>query len=403
MRIVIAGNGPSAISAIEAIREADRASEIIVISKENLPAYTPCFLYHYISGEITKDKLLIREEDFYSKNDVNLISGVHVKKVLPEKRTVLLSDERGIEFDRLLIATGSEPLKPAIPGIEGGDILFFKTLQDAERIISIMGRIKKGVVIGGGFIGLEIAEALRKKGLLVTVVEREKRILPRMLDEEMAGIVKDHLSRNGIDILIDKRVIAIERKDGRITGIKTETEEIPCDLVIVATGVRPNISAVEGSGIKTDRGIVVNEKMETNIPGIYAAGDVAELEIKGIRKVNPILSNAILQGRIAGSNIAGISKRMDSHLPDMNLINLFGLYIFSAGTSEGERVIKREDPSGIKKLILNEDNQLRGIQIIGPASLKGGVYLSILGKKVKDPLLLLNRPYYGMTMEGIYR
>lgn len=394
MKFVIAGNGPAAISAIEAIRKSDRISEIVLISRENEQAYSPCFLYHYLSGEISKDKLYIKERDFYEKNDVIVLYGVSLEKILPDNKSLLLSDGKTISYDSLLIATGAEPLKPDIHGIDNVNIFFFKNLEDTERINTVIKESKRAAVIGGGFIGLEVAEALIKKGLSVIVIEKEKRLLPRMLDQEMSGIVKTHLTKKGIEFITGKRILSIEGKKGQTRGIKLEDGTIiQADLVIISTGVRPNIKSVEGSGIRTERGIIVNERMETNIPGIYAAGDIAEIEIRGIKKINPIWSNATITGDIAGSNMAGLSKRLHDHIPPMNLVNLFGLFVFAAGSPDGIRSVKIEDSSGIRKLLLNEDNVVKGIQIIGSYSIKGGIYLNLLDKTLKEPALLLEKPH----------
>ncbi len=400
MNIIIAGNGPAAISAVEAIREIDRSSSITLLSREKERAYSPCYLYHYISEDISRDKLYIKEDDFYEKNNVNILFGISLEKVIPDKRSVRLSNGKTLTYDRLLLATGAEAVLPGIPGIQGEGVFFFKSLQDAERIISIIPKIKKAAVIGGGFIGLEIAEALRKKGISVTVIEKEDRLLPRMLDKEMAGIVSSHLLKNGIDIITGKVIKEIERRDGHLCGLTTRDGiTVPTDIVIVSAGVRPNIKPAEDTGIRTARGIIVNEKMETSIPDIYAAGDVAEIEIKGIRKLNPIWLNATVSGSIAGSNMIRISKKLDAHIPDMNMINLFGLYIFSAGSPEGTGSVKREDSAGIKKFIFDEDNRLKGIQIIGNEALKGGLYLNLLGRVLKESQELIGEFNYGLFLE----
>lgn len=401
MNILIAGNGPAAISAIEEIREIDDESSITLVSKEKERAYSPCYLYHYVSGDITRDKLYIKEDDFYEKNNVNTLFGISIEKVIPERQSVKLSDGNTLPYDRLLIAVGAEPMLPEIPGIHGDGVFFFKSLEDAERIMSIISKIKKAAVIGGGFIGLEIAEAFRKKGISVIVIEKETRILPRMLDEEMAGIVKSYLLKNGIEIITGKVIEEIERKeDGSIKGIRTmDGIKVSADIVIVSAGVRPNMKLVEGTGIRTEKGIIVNERMETSIPGIYAAGDVAEIEIRGIRKLNPIWLNATVGGSIAGANMIGISKKLDTHIPDMNLINLAGFYIFSGGSPVGTGSIKRQDSSGIKKFIFDEDNRVKGIQIIGNEALKGGLYLNLLGRSLKETQEIIREFNYGLLLE----
>lgn len=220
--------------------------------------------------------------------------------------------------------------------------------------------IRGVVVIGAGFIGLEIAEALCRRGLGVTVIEREERVLPRMLDDEMASILKAHLERNGLRIVTSKGIASINRnRKGEIEGVILEDgSSIACGIVVVATGVRPNIGIIKDAQIRTDYGIVVDDPMRTSIPDVYAAGDISEIEINGIRKVNPIHINAVRSGEVAGYNMAGMERRMDSHIEDMNVVTLFGLSVLSIGSKTGERVIKNERSDSIVKVFTMENGSI---------------------------------------------
>ncbi|MBI5199179.1 MAG: NAD(P)/FAD-dependent oxidoreductase, partial [Nitrospirae bacterium] len=390
--------GIAAISAVEAIRQLNRDCEITIVSKEREPAYTPCFLYRYVTGEIEKKRLYIRGDDFYDANRIKIISGAAVTEVMSDDNKVRLSDGMELGYDSLLIAAGSNPVIPEIPGIDGEGVFTFKTISDADRMLSKIRKSKEVVVIGAGFIGLEIAEALCIKGCRVTVVEREDRILPRMLDSEMAEIVQRHIEKNGIKILTTKEVVLVKRGFGnKVKGVMlNDGKTIPCDMVIVSVGVRPNLGISKNGSIKTDQGILVDDRMRTNISNIYAAGDIAEIEIGGIRKVNPIHINAVKSGWIAGCNMAGDERYLDAHLEDMNVVTFFGLPVLSIGVQKGEKVFKRDTPKGMVKVYTGGDGLLRGAQLIGDV-LKGGIYLSLMRRGV--PLSEIHPPInYGSTL-----
>lgn len=398
MGIVIIGNGIAAISAVEAIRQLDRNCEITIVSKEREPAYTPCFLYRYVSGEIEKERLYVRGDDFCDVNRIKIISGAAVTEVMSDDNKVRFSDGMELGYGSLLIAAGSNPVIPEIPGIDGEGVFTFKTISDADRMLSKIRKSKEAVVIGAGFIGLEIAEALCIKGCRVTVVEREDRILPRMLDSEVAEVVKRHIEEKGIKILTARVVVSVKRGfRNKVKGVMlNDSKTIPCDMVIVSVGVKPNLEMLKNGSIKTNQGILVDDRMRTNISNIYAAGDIAEIEIGGIRKVNPIHINAMKSGWIAGCNMAGDERYFDVHLEDMNVVTLFGLPVLSIGVQKGEKVFKRDVSKGIIKVYTGGDGLLRGAQLIGDV-LKGGIYLSLMRRGI--PLSEIHPPInYGSTL-----
>lgn len=399
MRIIIIGNGAAAIGAVEAIRRWDRDCVVTIVSKEREPVYTPCFLSNYLSGEIDKGRLYIRDSRFYDENKIETIFGNAALEV--RDKWIRLSDGRKLPYDRLLIAAGSSPVVPQLPDIEGEGVFSFKTIADADGIRSAIADAGEAVVMGAGFIGLEVAEALKKRGVKVTVIEREDRILPRMLDNEMSGIVREHLENNGIRIITGKEIRLIRRVRGRLSGLDIGGETVPCRLLILAAGVRPNLEMIRDGFVKVRHGILVDDRMKTNIENIYAAGDIAEMETMGIRKINPIWFNAVKGGEVAGLNMIGIEKRYDIPLVDMNVVTLFGLSVLSAGIQEGAKTIKVHDSKGVRKIYLDEDGLVAGVQLIGDVT-KGGLYLSLINKRlpVKDEMGILSYRFnYGVMLK----
>ncbi len=404
MKAVIIGNGAAAIGAIEAIREKDGGCEITVLAKESEPAYTPCFLAQYVAGEVGKEKLYMRPADFYEKNRINTLLGVSANEVDTVKNEVRLSSGKTLPYDRLLLAAGSSPIVPNIEGIKGKGVFYFRSLADSNLIKKGAKSSKKAVIMGAGFIGLEIAEVLSKLGLEVKVVEKEDRILPRMLDSEIAGLVGEHLRKNAIGIFTGNGIKRINReRSGGIKGVSLDNgKDLACDILIVSVGVKPNLEMLKSGSLKTNMGVLVNETMQTSVPNIYAAGDIAEIEIGGVRKVNPIHVNAVKSGHMAGINIAGVEKGMGEHVDDMNVVTLFGLQVLSLGVLSGPHSHKRSDSSGLVKIHESEKGLISGVQLLGDVT-RGGLYLSLMkrGISINDQKGILSPRFnYGLTLKA---
>ena len=382
MNITIIGNGPAAISALETIRGIDKSCQITIVSKEKEDAYSPCFLANYLSGEIEKDKLRLRGKRFYDEQMVETIFGNPVTEIIFNDRKVKLKSGRKLCYDFLLIAAGSNPIIPELPNIAGNGIFSFKTISDIDNIMSSIKNVNAAIVMGSGFIGLEAACALKKRGINVTVIEKEDKVLPRMLDNEMAEIVRSHMEKNGVKIITGAVIKSIQRKQGEVEGVQVGKESIPCGLLVVAAGVRPNLEMIRGDSIRTNYGVIVDDRMRTSCAGVYAAGDIAEMEIQGVRKINPIWFNAVKGGEIAGFNIMGIKRRYAVSLIDMNTVTLFGMPILSVGIQKGVSMVKRRrDGKGIRKVYLDENGRINGVQLIGDVA-RGGLYLSIINRHI---------------------
>lgn len=372
--ILIIGNGPAAITAAEVLRAEDRKRGITIVSREALPAYSPCFLARYLAGEVPRDALFMRDSDFYEKLEIEFIPEKEATGINTAGKEVILSDGGRLSYKRLLIAAGAKAVVPPIEGIRGRDVYVFKSMEDAEVLRQKAQEASTVVVLGAGYIGLEVAEALAVLKKKVLVVEKEPRVLPRMIDSEMAALLEDYLKRKGIEVLTSETVMKILRDNSnRLKEIVLYSgKSLKADIMVLAAGVKPNIDFLKGSGIRTDRGIVVDSTMKTNIEDIYAVGDIAEIEISGKRKVNPIHLNAVKTGKVAAANLLGIRKTLDAPLENMNMLRFFDIFVFSAGTQTPEVVRKKENGS-LWKTYLGE-GRLKGVQVIGDVR-RSGQYL----------------------------
>ncbi len=310
MRFVIIGTGGAGVSAVESIRRYDDSSEIIMISREDTPPYSACVLVDYLENEKERDRVFWKGKDFYERMDVTPILGKPVSRIDTEKKTVKVGSET-IGYDKLLIAAGGKVALPPIGGLDKEGVFTFKTLEDADRMHEWLKHhdVEKAVVIGGGFIGLDAAIGLKAHGVKVTIVELLDRLLPAMFDREMGTIVKEIVERNGVEALVNSRVTEVVG-DGVVSQVRLgDGRVLDADMVVVATGVRPNKDVIRDSGIKFKErgGIIVNEFMETSARDVYAAGDIAEAIDIVTGEERPILlwSNALIQGSIAGYNMVG--------------------------------------------------------------------------------------------------
>ncbi|MFX1304025.1 MAG: NAD(P)/FAD-dependent oxidoreductase [Promethearchaeota archaeon] len=380
MRYAIIGTGGAGISAAEAIRKYDQKSEIIMISKEDVPAYSACLLCHYILEEKERDKIFWKGKDFFNLMNINPILGKEVKNIQPESKKILV-DSESIDYDKLLIAGGGHVDMPAIKGIDKEGIFTFKTLNDTDAIYNWLNtqKPKKAVVLGGGFVGLDAAEGLKKKNIDVTIVEILDRVLPRMLDKEMSDITKKILEKNDINLFLENNISKIIGKK-RVNSVKlADGTVLDADLVIIATGIKPNLDFLRDSGIKTNSGIIINEYLETNIPNIYAAGDITEsINIStGNRESILLWSNALTQGTIAGYNMVGRKTKYEGSAIQ-TLIKIFGTPIISDGVYEGEELKFFKD--NIYKKMYLKDSTIVGYMLINTLQ-NAGVYHSLLVSK----------------------
>ncbi len=382
MRFVVIGTGGAGVSAVESIRRYDDSSEVIMISNEDVPPYSACILVEYLENENNRDKVFWKGKDFYEKMDVTPILGKPVEKIDPEKKKLKVGDEI-IDYDKLLIAAGGKVTIPPIKGLDKRGVFTFKTLDDADRMHEWLKQqnVTRAVVIGGGFIGLDAAIGLKAHGVKVAIVELLDRLLPAMFDHEMGTIVKEIVERNGVEVFVNSEVAEVLGNE-TVDRVKlADGRTLDADMVVVATGVRPNIDVVRDSGIEVGKqgGVVVNEFMETSVKDVYAAGDVTEAVdiVTGERRPILLWPNALIQGAIAGYNMIGKRvKYLGSTI--QTVIRVFGVPVISDGHYEGEE-LKLFEGDVYKKMYI-KDNKIMGYMLINTRK-NAGIYNSLMVSK----------------------
>jgi NAD(P)H-nitrite reductase large subunit len=403
MEIVIIGNSAAAVGAIEAIRKVDASIPVTVISDEPHSVYSRPLISYFLAGELKREQIFYRPKNFYEKTSVRALLGRRVVKADFEKRRLHLENSEKVSYDRLLIATGGKPFLPKMEGLWIPGTYTFTKLEDAQRISSALKEVQKAVVIGGGLIGLKAAEALRKRMIEVTVVELADHILSLTMDKIASSILEKALKKEGVHLITSNTVEAILGK-GQVESVRlADGKSIKTQLVVVAIGVIPNIDPFQGTSLHTKKGILVNERMETNLPDVYAAGDVTQAYDKILKSYRtiPIWPNAYLQGKVAGYQMVGKEKYQYEGSFMMNAIEVAHVPTISIGItnppSENEYQIMRKFDRGdgvYRKVILKED-AIVGAIFTGHID-RAGIITGLLkdGVKVKGfKKELLNEPF----------
>jgi len=306
-QFIIIGNSAAGIAAVEAIRQRDKTSKIIVISDEDYSAYCRCLISYYLAGEVKEDKILLRPKEFYTENNIELLLNKKVSKVDPKKNRIVFEDKTNLTYDALLIATGGSPKFPDTPGIKKRGVFGFRTIKDAKEIEGLLPVTKTACVLGGGLIGLKAAYALKKRNIDVKVIIKSQQVLSQMLDFEAAAFVQKRLEEHGIEVILGQDVTEVIG-EGDIRAVKLDSgKAIGCSLVIIGKGVAANTGLVKETEIKINEGIIANNLLQTNIANIYTAGDVCESYDLTLGKLsmNALWPIAVEQGKISGSNMAG--------------------------------------------------------------------------------------------------
>jgi NAD(P)H-nitrite reductase large subunit len=335
MRHVILGAGPAGVIAAETIRKHAANDEIVVVGDEPEPPYSRMAIPYLLMGSIGEAGTHLRHDaQHFAKLRID-VRRSRAKAVDVNKRSVALDDGTTLGFDTLLIATGSSPMRPPIPGIELPGVHPCWTLKDARAIERLATKGARVLQMGAGFIGCIILEALAARGVELTVVEMGDRMVPRMMGPTAGGMIKSWCEAKGVTVHTGTRVEAIQAEAPLRVRLSNGTH-VPADLVISATGVKPNIGFLEGAGITCLLGVLTDEHMQTNVPGIYAAGDCAEaLDIaSGKMIVSAIQPNAADQAVVAAMNMAGRKARLKG-VTQINVLDTLGLISTSFGDWQG--------------------------------------------------------------------
>ncbi|MDK2930284.1 MAG: hypothetical protein PWR07_415 [Bacillota bacterium] len=412
MKYVILGNGPAGVSALKAIREVDRTGDITVVSPETWRYYSKILLTHWIAGKVRFPGLFLVGEDFYALNGAKTVFGAAATRIDPARKVVELSNRQKLGYDRLLLAMGSSPQVPDVRGIRLPGVHYLRTFDDAERIAQAASSARRAVVIGGGLVSLKTAEGLLARGLEAWVVVSSGRLLSQITaPEDAAAVLRIFEGAPGLHILLNCDVTRIEGR-GRVERVLLSTgQRIECDIVVVGKGVTPNLLCTRGTGLATGRGVIVNNRMETSVPGIYAAGDLAEgFDIaRGRAAVNALWSSAVWQGRVAGYNMAGRDITYAGDVA-MNSVTFRGGCIVALGKTrpeDGDEVhtlAGRGSDDGDYARLVFRGSRLVGAVLVGRAVQTAGVLRSLIARRsdvarIKGDLLRGRMSYPGMVKD----
>jgi len=393
MKYVIIGNSAAAVGCIEGLRKCDKSGSITVISDETHHVYSRPLISYYLAGKVKPDNMVYRHKDFYEKNNVTTMFGRKAVSIDPKAKKVALDNGKSVAYDKLLIATGSSPFVPPTQGLKDQSNVFtFLKYDDALGIEKLINPQSRVVVVGAGLIGLKAAEGLAPVTGGVDVIELAPRVLPMILDEQAAAPVQKRLEENGITfhlgitaekVVGDKKVEKVILKDGT---------ELPCDVLVMGVGVRPNVAEAKAAGVEVNRGIIVDDAMRTNVKDIYAAGDVTEGVdlITGERKIMALWPNAYAQGRAAAYDMCGSKDDFDGVFP-MNAVGFFGLSMITAGIQGGDGIevlVKRNEQTGATRRFFVKDDKLVGMILVGDVD-RAGIYTYLISEKI--PLSSLDK------------
>jgi nitrite reductase (NADH) large subunit len=385
VKAVIVGSGLAGTLAAKTLRELDPEVGIELFGEERHPYYPRPNLIEYLAGRMPRERIFAFPEGWADKQRIGLRLGVNVARIDPAGKRVETSAGERVPFDVLLLATGSRPVRPPVPGTELRGVFALRTLDDAEGLLGHLQRHRRVAVLGGGLLGLEIARALRGRGAEVRVFEFFDRLLPRQLDPAAAGILKAQIEATGIAVRLGAAAREI-LSDGGVRGLRFESgEEVDADTVVLAAGIAPVVGLAREAGLKVGRGVVVDDRLRASAEGVFAAGDAAE----HAGKTYGIIPAAFEQARAAAHNMLGMDRAYPGTVPS-NTLKVSGLDVTSLGdfAAEGPGVesLVRSDPArGLYKKLVLERGRLVGAIWMGTK--KGAAEIGrlvALGKDVES-------------------
>ena len=407
MRYVVLGASAAGINGVRQLRKQCPEAEIILVSKDS-SIYSRCILHHYLGNMRTKEELCFAEDDFEDRYKTDWRKGVTCTGLDDKEKQVFLSDGTSIAYDRLLIATGSHTLLPAVKGLVGTKGVYgFHNLDEVEAIKKGAVKAEHIVVMGGGLTGLDAAVGFLRLGKKVGLVEMEGHLLAKQLDARSSGTYEKAMEHEGIVLHLGVGIREVCQQEGTVTSRKlTDGSELACDMLVVTAGVRPNIDFLKGSDVECDRfGLVIDRYGQTSVPDIYGAGDVTGR--------SPIWPAAVKQGMVAAVNMAmghganGRRATMDDFFASKSTMNFLGIPTMSLGIPErpdDSYEVVMEDKDGIYRKVIHKNGKIYGAILQGDLSYGGVLTQLIAGKidvsKVKKPLFEIDYSDFFHTKEN---
>lgn len=391
-KYVLIGGSVACYGAIKGIRSVDKEGEITLLCGEKTPLYSRPLISYLLEGKTTEENLYFRGKDFYERNDVKIIEKM-AEKIDAKKMTVIAEGEK-FPYDKLFVGTGSYPFVPPMNGLEKvKNKTCFYTLEDERKLASMLTEKSNLLVIGAGLIGLKCAEGAYTHTKNITIVDLAPRVLPNATTPEVGAMLEKRLKEKGIKVILGASVSQFFETEALLTN----GERLAFDAVVLAIGVRPNVSLLKEAGAEINRGVIVDEGMRTSLSNIYCAGDCAEGYdvVTGQKRLLQLFPSAYEGGRIAGRNMAG---NEETFLTDcaLNSTSLFGLNFTSCGSYDGEKTERTEEGY---KAFFTKDGYLVGYILVGDTR-RAGIYTSIISGKV--PLAEVDKTLFDLPSLGIY-
>ena len=377
MRYVVIGASAAGISAASTLRDLDKNAEIILVSKDE-NVYSRCILHHYISNHRDVEALNFTGKNFFEENNITWIKGVEVKSLNDTEQTLELSNGETLSYDKIVVCSGASAFIPPVEGLrEANNVVGLRNLDDAILIKEQAAKVKNVVVLGAGLVGIDAVSGLVGQGLNISLVEMGNKILPLQLDKHASDVYEKKFTEAGVSLKLGvkaEKLILDENNNPKALLLNTG-EEVPCELVIVATGVRSNVAFLENSNVECDRfGLIIDAKGKTNIENVYGAGDVTGR--------NPIWPTAVKEGIIAANNMLGKDSEMTDFFGSKNTMNFVGIATMSLGMVEpaDETYIVETHVDGDNyKKIIHKDGKIYGAIIQGDLS-----YAGVLTQLIKE-------------------
>lgn len=365
---LIIGGGIAGTTAAEEIRFKDPNASITLLTEEDERLYSRVLLPHYLRNENTLETLFLRKKEVYQQKNIELLTSVKALRIEPETKTVTTSDGQTFSYDKLLIATGGKANKLLIPGGDLPEIVYLRTLEDAKKIKEIMAKSKTAVVLGGGFIGIDLIQSFIKNGLQTTAIIRENFFWENMVGENSGKFLSQLLANNGVEIITKTQVTEFSGT-AKLEGVKIDKSSlIKCDIAGLGIGIHLDLDYLKDSGLATKKGIVTNEYLETSIPGVWAAGDIAEFYDPIFKKYHTLgnWANSSSQGRTAGINMSGEKQAFET--TGMYSVNIFNTNLAFLGdpvVDENTELIERGSVAdGKLGRLLIRDGVIAGVSLI---------------------------------------
>jgi nitrite reductase (NADH) large subunit len=380
-KYVIIGSGVAAVTAAKAIRDLDEEGIIQIYGKEKSMPYNRIYLSKELFSDLGSEKNLIKKEKWYKKNNILVFPDTKITNINTDARFVVTADGNQVPYDKLLLCTGSKNRKLPMEGALKKGVFTIREMQEAEEYKAYIKNKDHILTIGGGVQGLETAWSLLKAGREVTIIEAGSRLMARQLDERTSLLLKNKIETMGVNVYLDALIERISGGDEDSEVVINGSEPISCDSVIYSIGIQPNIELAETTSIQTNRGIIVDEEMKTNVEDIYAAGDAAELN----GEVEGLWGTAMEQGKVAGSNMAA-SKISYKKPLTVTIFNGFNLELFSMGLvdeSKCDQSVIEDDGNEKYTRVFIKDKKL-----VGVISLEGAMASMLYTKAIENQVSL---------------